>query len=109
MEDPQKEEAGTCHGNGAFRIHFMGGPLDGDEILTDVLPQADYFIHRFGKLEYVYLYSWLAGDQFLAIFDGYWQPTAVPTRRSRTSSRLWLLIAGALLGLGCIFFWEQFV
>jgi hypothetical protein len=55
-------------GGDECRIRFLGGPLDGAEIRTDVYPDAETFVHRVGSRDYIYAYEPISGDCFHAVY-----------------------------------------
>ncbi len=52
-----------------FRVDFLGGPLDGASMVTDVQPNSERFIHRSQGRTYVYRYSRVNPERFRAIFE----------------------------------------
>ncbi len=57
-----------------FEILFVGGPLDGTSITTDISPNRDWFIHRVRERTYVYRYLQVSPHVFYANLDGFEVP-----------------------------------
>lgn len=86
-----------------FRIRFTGGPLDGAEVVTDVFPDSELFVHRVGGRDYLYKYSRTGRLEFTARLHGF----EGPRRPAELDDRGWLwptLIGtlGAVLLIGVV-------
>ena len=53
-----------------YSIEFLGGPLDGGEIVTDERPNNEHCVHRLANREYLYKYRRLGPTYFRAEYDG---------------------------------------
>lgn len=70
MSEPEKQRF-IAYGTSAdeYCIEFHGGPLDGTQIKTDILPDAERFRHRIRQRGYWYQYTQLECGNFRADFD----------------------------------------
>lgn len=57
-----------------FRVRFVGGPLDGATIRTDVFPDCELFPHRVADREYLYRYRQISPNTFEARLERYGIP-----------------------------------
>lgn len=63
-----RSEADIC------RVRFFGGPLDGQEITTDVRPDCEFFVHHVGNQKYTYQYKQLEPAVFRAVLFSFETP-----------------------------------
>lgn len=68
-----------------FDILFVGGPLDGAKIQTDVFPDCETFTHRVRKKTYCYRYRRISQEAFEAKFLGFGNPIPPSDRRPSTT------------------------
>ncbi len=78
-----------------YRIHFLGGPLDGSEIRTDIQPCNDLFVHNVSGRSYRYRYSQTGPLSFYAHLDGFEPPQRVPESPARWLPA-WLMWAAVI-------------
>ena len=86
-----------------FRIRFTGGQLDGAEIVTDVFPDNELFVHRVSGRDYQYRYCRTGRLDFTASLHGF----EGPQRPVEPKGRDWfwptlIVTLGAVLLLGAM-------
>jgi len=93
--------------NGDFYIvRFLGGPLDGGEIVTDERPNNDYFVHRLASREYRYRYRRLTSTLFRAEYDVLLSVEAGSKRKPNTRYRTYLLLLVPILIIVWLISWS---
>jgi hypothetical protein len=89
-----------------YSVDFIGGPLDGEEIVTDECPNNDHFVHRFARREYLYRYRRTGPAHFRAEYDGLLVVGYAGQRKARSRYKIFVgLLVPTLLIVGVIFWY----
>ncbi|MEM7477765.1 MAG: hypothetical protein AAF483_22485 [Planctomycetota bacterium] len=72
FEDPQfqRNEFSLHREDDLYEVKFLGGPLDGGNMVTDECPNQDCFVHRLEQRAYCYKYKRISPRKYLAEYDG---------------------------------------